>query len=75
MKSQKRVIENLKERKTRSRERLRTLSPIEKIAKLVELQDHYYQLLVIRQKNDGKDIPLGWQKWHKARYEQKLDAG
>ena len=66
------VIEDLTKRKKRSREYLRSLSPAEKIAKLVELQERYYQMLVIRQKNSGRNIPLNWQKWHKARYENKL---
>lgn len=66
------VIADLTKRKKRSREYLRSLSPAEKIAKLVELQEHYYQMLVIRQKNSGQNIPLNWQKWHKARYENKL---
>lgn len=66
------VIADLTKRKKRSREYLRSLSPTEKISKLVELQERYYQMLVIRQKNSGQTIPLNWQKWHKARYENKL---
>jgi hypothetical protein len=63
------VIEDLTKRKKTSREYLRNLSPAEKIAKLVELQERYYEMLVIRQKNSGQNIPLKWQKWHAARYE------
>ncbi len=63
------VIADLKRRKKTSREHLRSLSPAEKIAKLVELQEHYYQMLVVREKNGGRPIPERWRKWHKVRYE------
>jgi hypothetical protein len=63
------VISDLKKRKKRSREFLRSLSPEEKIAKLVELQERYYQMLKTREENGGRAIPERWRKWHKARYE------
>lgn len=63
------VVADLKRRKKTSREYLRSLSPAEKIAKLVDLQEQYYQTLVVREKNGGRPIPEKWQKWHKARYE------
>ena len=63
------IIEDLTQRKKRSREFLRSLSPEEKIAKLVELQEQYYQMLKIREQNGGRKIPDRWQKWYKARYE------
>lgn len=62
------VIKDLTERKERSREYLRSLSPEEKIAKLVQLQEQYYQMLEIREENGGRPIPEKWRKWHKARY-------
>ncbi len=51
------IIEDLMKRKKTSREFLRNLTPPEKIAKLVELQEHYYQLLEIRVQNGGRAIP------------------
>ncbi len=48
---------------------LRSLSPLEKIEKLVQLQEQYYQMLEIREQNGGRPIPEKWQKWHKARFE------
>ncbi|MGI8642096.1 MAG: hypothetical protein ACR2MG_19365 [Pyrinomonadaceae bacterium] len=63
------VIADLKRRKKTSREYLRSLSPAEKIAKLVDLQEQYYQTLVIRETNGGRKIPEKWRKWHEARYE------
>ncbi len=68
-KLQNKIIEDLNRRKKTSREYLRSLSPLEKIAKLVELQEQYYQMLVIRQQNKGRPIPERWRKWYKARYE------
>ncbi len=65
------IVEDLKRRKKRSREFLRSLSPSEKIAKLVELQERYYQMLEVREQNGGREIPEKWRKWHKARYEYK----
>jgi hypothetical protein len=66
------VVEDLKCRKQTSRKYLSSLSPTEKIAKLVELQEHYYEMLKIREQNSGKVIPERWRKWHKARYENML---
>lgn len=63
------IIENLKNRKKTSREYLRSLSPLEKIEKLVNLQEQYYQMLLIREQNGGRPIPEKWRKWYKARYE------
>ncbi len=69
------VIADLKRRKKTSREYLRSLSPAEKIAKLVDLQERYYQTLVVREANGGRKIPEKWQKWHKARYENASMLG
>lgn len=66
------IIKDLEQRKKHSREFLRNLSPMEKIAKLVDLQEQYYQMLEIRAQNNGREIPEKWRKWHKARYENKL---
>ena len=63
------IIADLKKRKRTSRDFLRTLSPSKKIAKLVDLQDQYYQMLKARKQNGGREIPEKWRKWHKARYE------
>jgi hypothetical protein len=63
------VIADLKQRKKTSREFLRSLSPAEKIAKLVELQARYYEMLKLREQNGGRAIPEKWRKWHHARYE------
>lgn len=63
------VVEDLKRRKQTSRDYLRNLSPAEKIAKLVELQERYYEMLKIREQTGGRKIPEKWRKWHKARFE------
>ena len=63
------TIADLKRRKKTSREFLRNLSPTEKIAKLVDLQEQYYQMLEIRERNGGRAIPEKWRKWHTARNE------
>ena len=63
------VIADLTRRKKISRTYLRNLSPTEKIARLVDLQEQYYHLLVIREANGGRKIPEKWHKWHQARYE------
>jgi len=65
------IIEDLTRRKKSSREFLRSLSPDEKIAKLVELQERYYEMLKVREAGGGRKIPERWQKWYKARYEEK----
>ena len=64
------TIDNLTQRKKKSREYLRSLSPEEKIAKLIQLQEQYYQMLKIREDSGGRPIPEKWRKWYKARYEQ-----
>jgi hypothetical protein len=69
MKNNLEVIKDLNNRKKTSRSYLRSLSPIEKVEKLVQLQNQYYQFLLIREQNGGKPIPEKWQKWHKARFE------
>jgi hypothetical protein len=63
------IIADLTRRKKISRDHLRSLSPEEKIAQLVVLQERYYQFLVAREKNGGRPIPEKWRKWHKARHE------
>ncbi len=63
------VVADLTKRKRISRTYLRNLTPMEKIAKLVDLQEQYYQMLEIRKQNGGREIPERWRKWHKARYE------
>lgn len=73
MNKEQKSIEDLKRRKNVFREYLRSLSPTEKIAQLVVLQHHYYELLTIREKNGGRPIPEKWRKWHRARYGQSAD--
>ncbi len=67
-------VADLKRRKKISRDYIRSLSPIEKIEKLVALQNQYYQMLEIRQLNGGNPIPEKWRKWHKARREHTENA-
>jgi hypothetical protein len=62
------VIKDLKRRKKASRDHLRSLSPDEKIARLFELQERYYQMLALRETNGGRPIPEKWQKWDAARH-------
>jgi hypothetical protein len=61
------AIKQLTQRKKVSRAYLRSLSPLEKIAKLVDLQEQYYQMLLIREQNGGRPIPEKWKKWRIAR--------
>ena len=63
------IIKDLNRRKKTSRDYLRSLSPLEKIEKLVQLQEQYYQMLQIREQNGGRPIPEKWRKWYKARFE------
>jgi hypothetical protein len=63
------IIKDLTKRKKVSREYLRNLSPAEKVEKLVQLQEQYYQMLLVREQNDGRPIPERWQKWYRARFE------
>ena len=66
------TIEDLNRRKQISREYLRSLSPLEKIEKLVQLQEQTYQMLLIREQNGGRPIPEKWKKWYKAKYQNSL---
>ena len=61
------VIKNLTVRKSTSRAYLRSLPLEEKIARLVDLQERYYEMLAIRASNGGRPIPVKWQKWRSAR--------
>lgn len=63
------IIKDLRRRKKSSRRYLSSLSPAEKIAKLVDLQEQYYQMLKLREENGGRAIPERWRKWLAARYE------
>jgi hypothetical protein len=63
------IIKDLTRRKKKSRKYLSSLSPTEKIAKLVDLQEQYYQMLKIREENGGREIPKRWRKWHATRFE------
>ena len=65
-------VADLKRRKKISRDYLRSLSPIEKIAKLVVLQNQYYEMLHIREQSGGRAIPEKWRKWYKARHPEKI---
>lgn len=56
-------------RKRISRNFLRSLSPVEKVERLVLLQEQFYPTLAIREQNGGKPIPEKWRKWRIARPE------
>lgn len=62
------VVNDLKRRK-KAREFLRAIPPSEKIARLVNLQQRYYKMLEVRERNSGRKIPEKWRKCNKARYE------
>ena len=61
-------ISELTKRKEESRAFLRSLSPDEKVAKLIELQEQYYSVLALREANGGKPIPSEWRKWFASRH-------
>jgi tRNA A22 N-methylase len=61
-------IEDLKRRKKIFRQHLQNLSATEKIEQLLVLQEHYYELLSIREQNGGFPIPEKWRKWYQARF-------
>ncbi|HSK71461.1 MAG TPA: hypothetical protein VK892_07190 [Pyrinomonadaceae bacterium] len=67
------TIAGLERRKKISREYLRSLSPSEKIAQLMVLQERCYKMLAAREKSGGRPIPERWRKWHKARYANSTD--
>jgi hypothetical protein len=60
-------ISQLTKRKNAARAFLMSLSPDNKIAKLVALQEQYYSTLELREANGGKAIPPKWRKWFAAR--------
>jgi len=60
------TITRLREKKRRSRERIRAMSPTDKIRQLELLQARYYELLTIREASQGKAIPADWEKWANA---------
>jgi hypothetical protein len=64
---QTKAVQQLAQRKKVSRDYLRSLTPLEKIAKLVDLQEQYYQMLLVREQNGGRPIPEKWKKWRIAR--------
>lgn len=57
----------LAERKAKSRAYLRSRPPEEKIRILMDLQEHYYEFLKLREINGGKPVPERWIKWRAAR--------
>lgn len=61
---------DLARRKAVSRGYLRSLSPDEKIERLVALQEQYYQMLKVREENGGRPIPEKWRKWYRARHDE-----
>ncbi len=61
-------VQELKRRRDIARQYLRSLSPEEKIACLMDWQERYYEMLSIRETNGGKPIPTKWMKWHEARH-------
>jgi hypothetical protein len=61
-------IADLTKRKSISRSYLRSLSPEEKIAHLMVLQEQYYEMLTVREANGGRPIPEKWRKWYAARH-------
>jgi len=61
-------IAELTRRKNISRSYLRSLSPEEKIAQLINLQERYYEMLAAREANGGRPIPIKWRKWYTARH-------
>ena len=61
------AVDDLRLRKAISRSYIRSLSPNEKVLKLAQLQEQFYQFLSIREQNGGKAIPEGWRKWYRAR--------
>ena len=64
------ITADLIRRKKVSRDYIRSLTPAEKIEKLVVLQNQTYQMLLIRHQNGGLPIPEEWRKWHEARYQR-----
>ncbi len=65
-------IPELTRRKRKARAYLRSLSAEEKILKLIDLQERYYEMLSIREANGGRPIPEKWQKWYTARYTKRI---
>lgn len=62
------AIADLARRKKISRRSLRSLTPDEKIERLVALQEQYYQMLKVREENGGRSVPEKWRKWYIARH-------
>lgn len=66
-------IAALQRQKDRFRDHMRSLSPTEKIRQLELLQQRYYELLRIREANNGRPIPSEWLKWAEAQRRLKRD--
>lgn len=62
------AVAELARRKQISRDYLRAMSPTQKVAKLVELQEHYFEMLKLREQNGGRPMPERWKKWYAARH-------
>ncbi len=62
------TVKDLVDRKAESRAFLRSLSPEDKIARLVDLQQQYFSVLKAREASGGKPVPSEWQKWYEARH-------
>lgn len=67
------IVFSLLQRKKYSPEYLKSLSPAEKIAKLVQLQEQYYRILKKGEENGGRPILEKWRKSYKARYENSIN--
>ncbi len=61
-------LNEYQDRKRSARKKISTLSPIEKISLLADLQEQYFAVLSIREKTGGKAIPDRWRKWYSARH-------
>lgn len=59
-------IDDLSFRKKAFRERMKNLTPTEKIQQLELLQRRYYTLLAEREKSGGRAVPRNWRRWKEA---------
>lgn len=68
MDSQAEYVEYLVLQKYKTRYRFSNMTPDEKIARLLQIQEKIYSILAYREIIFGRPIPRKWQQWHGARH-------
>ncbi len=62
-------LEAFLEQKRRYRTHVRNLSLSDRLRQLEALQEQSYEILLIREANGGRPVPIGWRRWAEAQNE------